>query len=52
MISTKPYGDSSIYPQNEIWQIIGFPGDNDKNAYREYYCDLAIWMEKTVKMTT
>jgi hypothetical protein len=48
MISTKPYGDSSIYPQNEIWQIIGFPGDNDKNAYREYYCDLAIWKHNSI----
>jgi hypothetical protein len=46
MISTKPYGDSSIYSQNEIWQIIGFPGDSDQNAYRDYYCGLAIWKHK------
>jgi hypothetical protein len=37
MISTKPYGDSSIYPQNEIWQIVGYPGDSDHNVYRDYY---------------
>lgn len=35
-------GDSSLYPQYEIWQIVGFPGDNDHNAYRDYYCELAI----------
>lgn len=46
MISIKPYGDSSIYPQNEIWQIVGYPGDSDLNAYREYYCGLAIWKHK------
>ena len=46
MISIKPYGDSSIYPQNEIWQIVGFPGDLDHNAYRDYYCGLAIWKHK------
>jgi hypothetical protein len=48
MISTKPYGDSSLYPQNEIWQIVGFPGDNDQNAYRDYYCDLAIWKHNSI----
>ncbi len=42
MISTKPYGDSSIYPQNAIWQIVGFLGNSDNNAYRDYYCGLAI----------
>jgi hypothetical protein len=46
MISIKPYGDSSIYPQNEIWQIVGFPGDSDNNAYRDYYCGLAIRKHK------
>jgi hypothetical protein len=46
LISTKPYGDSSLYPQSEIWQIIGFPGDSDQNAYRNYYCDLAIWQHE------
>src|ERR1035437_1095210 len=46
MIRTKPYGDSSLYPQNEIWQIVGFPGDNDQNAYRDYYCGLAIRKHK------
>jgi hypothetical protein len=46
MISTKPYGDSSIYPQNEIWQIVGFPGDSDNNAYRDYYCGLVIRKHK------
>ena len=48
MISTKPYGDSSIYPQNEIWQIVGFPGDSDQNAYRDYYCGLAIWKHNSI----
>jgi len=48
MISTKPYGDSSLYPQNEIWQIVGFPGDNDQNAYRDYYCELAIWKHNSI----
>jgi hypothetical protein len=48
MISTKPYGDSSLYPQNEIWQIVGFPGDADNNSYREYYCDLAIWKHNSI----
>ncbi|MGA2408553.1 MAG: hypothetical protein ABSF81_17650 [Bacteroidales bacterium] len=42
MISTKPYGDSSLYPQNEIWQIVGFPGDSDHNVYRDYYCGLVL----------
>ena len=46
MISIKPYGDSSLYPQNGIWQIVGFPGDSDHNAYRDYYCGLAIWKHK------
>jgi hypothetical protein len=46
MISIKPYGDSSLYPQNEIWQIVGYPGDSDHNAYRDYYCGLAIWKHK------
>lgn len=46
MISTKPYGDSSLYPQNEIWQVVSFPGDADINAYRDYYCDLAIRKHK------
>ena len=49
MISTKPYGDSSLYPQNEIWQIIGFLGDQDHNAYRDYYCGLAIWQHEVSK---
>ena len=48
MISTKPYGDSSIYPQSEIWQIVGFPGDLDHNSYRDYYCDLAIWKHNSI----
>jgi hypothetical protein len=48
MISTKPYGDSSIYPQSEIWQIVGFPGDSDQNAYRDYYCGLAIWKHNSI----
>ena len=42
MISIKPYGDSSLYPQNEIWQIVGFPGDSDHNEYRDYYCGLVL----------
>jgi hypothetical protein len=48
MISTKPYGDSSLYPQNEIWQIVGYPGDSDRNAYRDYYCGLAIWKHNSI----
>jgi len=46
MISIKPYGDSSIYPQNDIWQIVGYPGVSDLNAYRDYYCGLAILKHK------
>ncbi len=49
MISTKPYGNSSVYPQTDIWQIVGFPGDRDHNAYRDYYCGLAIWQHELTK---
>jgi hypothetical protein len=49
MISIKPYGDSQVYPQYEIWQIVGFLGDRDHNAYRDYYCGLAIWQHNVSK---
>ncbi len=49
MIGTKPYGDSSLYPQNQIWQIIGFPRATEHNLWRDYYCELAIWQHELTK---
>jgi hypothetical protein len=49
MISTKPYGDSSLYPQYEIWQIVGYTEDSDNNAYRDYYCGLTIRQRELTK---
>jgi len=42
MIRTKPYGDSSLYSQNSIWQFVHGHGDNYSITHRDYCCELAI----------
>lgn len=41
-IRSKPYGDSNLYPQSQIWQIISEVGTRHSKGWRDYYCELAL----------
>ena len=42
MISTKPYGDRSFYPQNCLLQVLMDYGAAYHTTHRNYCCELAI----------
>lgn len=41
-IRSRPYGDSTLYPQIEIWQIVSEVGTRHSKGWRDYFCELAI----------
>ncbi len=41
-IRSKPYGDSHLYPQNQIWQIVGVVATRHSKGWRDFFCDLVI----------